>query len=74
MSPGYDTKQPDVEAPVMLELWRMRSIALLPSLPGPLRPGVVAPDWDLSMGRIELKSVFMLKRTFYMYINGSGVK
>ena len=27
----------------MLELWGMRSTLLLPSLPCPLRPGVVAP-------------------------------
>ena len=28
----------------MLELWEMRSTLLLPSLPGPLWPRVVAPD------------------------------
>ncbi len=28
----------------MLELWGMRSTSSLPSLPGPLWPGVVAPD------------------------------
>ena len=28
----------------MLELWGMRSTPSLPSLPGPLSPGVVAPD------------------------------
>ena len=28
----------------MLELWGMRSTPLLPSLPGPLWHGVVAPD------------------------------
>ena len=39
--PAYDTKQSDGKTPVMLELWGMRSIPLLPSLPGPLRPGVV---------------------------------
>ena len=42
--PGYDTKQSDGEVPVMLELWGMRSTPSLPSLPGPLWPGVVAPD------------------------------
>ena len=42
--PGYDTKQSDGEVLVMLELWGMRSIPLLPSLPGPLWPGAVAPD------------------------------
>ena len=34
--PGYDTKQSDSEAPVMLELWRMLSNTLLVSLPGSL--------------------------------------
>ncbi len=34
--PGYDTKQSDGDAPVMLELWRIRSTSSLPSLPGPL--------------------------------------
>ena len=34
----------------MLELWGMRSTPLLPSLPGPLWPGMVAPDSALSMG------------------------
>ena len=32
----------------------MRSTPLLPSLPGPLWPGVVTPDRILSMGQIEL--------------------
>ena len=44
----------------MLELWGMQSIPLLPSLPGSLWPGVVAPDRFLSMGQIELNGVFML--------------
>ena len=34
--PGYDTKQSDDEAPVMLTLWGTRSTPLLPSLLGPL--------------------------------------
>ena len=46
----YDTKQSNDEVPVMLELWGMRSTPSLPSLPGPLRPGVVAPDRALPMG------------------------
>ena len=33
--PRYDTKQYDDEVPVMLELWRMQSTPLLPSLLGP---------------------------------------
>ena len=38
----------------MLELWGMWSTPLLPLLPGPLWPRMVAPDWALSMGEIEL--------------------
>ena len=48
--PRYDTKQSDGEVQAVLELWRMRSTPLLPSLPGLLWPGVVAPDRALSMG------------------------
>ena len=44
----------------MLELWGMQSTPSLPSLPGPLWPGVVAPDRALSMGQIELNCVLML--------------
>ena len=58
--PGYDAKQSDGEVPVMVELWRMQSTPSLPSLPGPLWPGVVAPNRDLSMVQIELKCVLML--------------
>ena len=60
--PGYDTKHFDGEASVILELWRMQSTPLLPSLPGPLWLGVVAPARVLSMGQIELNCVFMLNR------------
>ena len=42
--PRYDTKQPDDEVPVILQLWGMQSTPSLPLLPGPLWPGVVAPD------------------------------
>ena len=38
----------------------MQSTPSLPSHPGPLRPGVVAPDRVLSMGQIELNIEFML--------------
>ena len=48
--PAYDTKQSDGEVPAVLELWGMRSTPSLPSLPGPLWPGVVTPDTALSMG------------------------
>ena len=47
---GYDTKQSDGEVPVMLGLWGIWSTPSLPLLPGPLWPGVVAPDRALSMG------------------------
>ena len=52
--PGYDTKQSDGEAPVMLELWEMWGTPSLPLHQGSLWPRVVAPDWVLSMGQIEL--------------------
>ena len=47
--PWYDSKQSNGEALVMVELWGMRGTHLLPSLPGPLWPGVVAPNNVLSM-------------------------
>ena len=36
----------------------MRSIPSVPTLPGPLWPGLVAPDRALSMGQIELNRGF----------------
>ena len=62
--PDTNTKQSDGEAPVMLELWGMRSTSLLPSLSGPLWPGEVAPDRILSMGQRELNSILMLIKLF----------
>ena len=56
----YDNKQSDDEVPVMMELWGMQSTPSLPSLPGPVWPGMEAPDRILSMGQIELNCVFML--------------
>ena len=38
----------------------MQNTVLLASLPGPLCPGVVAPDCVLSMRQIELNSVLIL--------------
>ena len=58
--PGYDTKQSDSEASVMLELWGMWNTILLPSLEGPLWPGVVASDRVLSVDQMELNCVLML--------------
>ena len=51
--PGYDIKQSDGEVSVILEFWGMRSTPSLPSLPGPLFPGVVALERILSLGKIE---------------------
>ena len=50
LCPRYDTKQSDGEVPVLLKLWRMWNTSLLPSLLGPLWPGVVAPHRPLSLG------------------------
>ena len=58
--PGYDTKKSNSEAAVMQELWEMRIIPSLPSLPCSLWLEVVAPDSVLSMGQIELNCVIML--------------
>ena len=44
----------------MLELWGMQSTISLPSLPGPLWPGVAAPDRVLLLGQIELNCELML--------------
>ena len=42
--PDDNTKKSDGKVLVMRELWGMQTTSLLPSLPGPLRSGVVAPD------------------------------
>ena len=44
----------------MLELWRMWSTPSLPSLPGPLWPGMIASDRVLYMGQIELNCILTL--------------
>ena len=44
----------------MLELWEMRSVPSLPSLPSPLRLGMISPYRVLSMGQIELNCVFVI--------------
>ena len=43
-SPRYNFKPSDSEASGMLELWGMWSTPSLPLLPGPLWPGMVAPE------------------------------
>ena len=55
----YDTKQSDGKVPVFQELWGMQSTSSFPSLPGPLWPGVIAPERVLSMGQRELNCVLM---------------
>ena len=57
---GYDTMLSDADVPVMLELWEIQSTPSLPSLPSPLRPGVISSDWVLFIGKIELNCVLML--------------
>ena len=52
--PGYDMKQSDVVAPVMLELWGMWSSPSWLLLPGSLWLWVVASNRALSIGQIEL--------------------
>ena len=42
--PGYEIKQSDSKAPVILELWGIQNTSSLPLLPGPLWLGMVAPD------------------------------
>ena len=44
----------------MQEVWEMRGIPSLPSLPGSLWPGVVALPRVLSIGQIELNCVLIL--------------
>ena len=65
--PVYDTKQFDGEAPVMLELWRMRRIPSLLSLPGQLWPGVVASERVLLMDQIDIWTV--CKQMTYAKLN-----
>ena len=54
---AYDTKESDVEAPVMLELCGVRGTSLLPSLLGPIWSGVVAADKVLSMDKKKLNQI-----------------
>ena len=58
--PIYDTKKSDGEASVILDFVGMQSTPSLPSLPGPLWPGVVAPDRILAVGK---KNCLTFKRS-----------
>ena len=66
--PGFDTKQADGEALVMLELWGVRSTPSLPSLPGPLWLAVVAPDRVLRMDQIKLLTFKLWMNEWLMVI------
>ena len=41
----------------MLERWKIQSSNSLLLFPGPLWPGMVAPDRVLSMGQVELLNI-----------------
>ena len=56
------TKQSDGEASVMLELRGIQSTPSWLSFPGPLLPGVVAPDPIHASNRIYLYNYAKLKR------------
>ena len=58
--PVYDTKKSDGVAPVMLELWGIKSSPSLPFLPGSLWPREAVPDRVLFVGLIELNCEVML--------------
>ena len=58
--PAYDTKQSDGKVPLILELWGIQSTPSLPLLPGPLRPGVVAPDTGPIYGLDRTNGILML--------------
>ena len=66
--PGYDTKQSDGEVPVILGLWGIQSTLLLPLLPGPLWPGMVAPDKGPIYALNRTNWIFMLNwiRNFWL--------
>ena len=56
----------------MLKLWRMQSILSLPSLPGPLRLGVVAPVRVQSNGSNRAKirayaKISMFQMELFLY-------
>ena len=54
----------------MMELWGMWSTPPLSSLPGPLWPGVVAPDRVLYIGQVKLKCILMLLEIeLFRYLN-----
>ena len=70
----YDTKQSDGQVPAMRELWEMRSAPSLPLIPGPLWPGMVAPDrtncilmlnWIVWIRTVWLNGIVWNRNVFY---------
>ena len=57
-------KKSDGEIPVMLEPWGMQSTPLLPSVPGPLWPGVEAPEMGPVYGLNRTKPCFFHSTNF----------
>ena len=57
---GYNSRQFDGQAPVMVEIWGIRSTPLLTAPPGPPWLEVVALGRVLSLGQKELNCVLML--------------
>ena len=55
--PAYDTNPSDGEVSD-LDVWGMKSSPSLPLLLGPLWSGVVASDWVLPMGQIEVFEIW----------------
>ena len=64
--PGYNDKQSHGEAPLMQNLCGMRSTPLVPSLPGPLLPGEVAPHKGPIDGLNRTKPCFLHNTDFCM--------
>ena len=60
----YDDKQSDGEVPAVVELWGMRRTPSLPSVPGALWPGVVAPDKGPIYGLNRTKPCFFYYTDF----------
>ena len=58
----------------MLEFWGMQSTPSLPLFPGPLLPGVVVPDRDLSMGHIELFDISTECQQMTCYVESLEIK
>ena len=50
------------ESPMILVFWGTRDNPSLPSLLGPLWPGVVAPDRVLSMNQIEMLHIHTMRK------------